>query len=225
MVKVFDGSYTQVEFASLDFVNSLEFDYRRGGAEEDHLAEPSWLPNFLARWDLAGAPAPTAAEQERLVALRALLRRLVDRLAAEQPVPADDIAELNGFLADAPLTRRLERADGGFALRQEPLARDWNWVLAEIAASFAEILTRHDLRRLRVCENAECRWAFYDASRSRTKRWCDDASCGNLHKVRRFRERRRAAKTTPAGVEAGEGEDGSGANEHAHGRARSDGAG
>lgn len=48
--------------------------------------------------------------------------------------------------------------------------------------------------RLKVCP--DCRWVFYDRTRSRTKVWCDmlagDAggrACGTIAKVRRFRER------------------------------------
>jgi hypothetical protein len=58
--------------------------------------------------------------------------------------------------------------------------------------------------RLKVCP--DCRWVFYDRTRSRTKVWCDmlagDAggrACGTIAKVRRFRERQAdaAAATAP----------------------------
>ncbi len=44
--------------------------------------------------------------------------------------------------------------------------------------------------RLKVCENSDCRWAFYDRSHSRRGAWCDMASCGNLIKNRNLRARR-----------------------------------
>jgi predicted RNA-binding Zn ribbon-like protein len=34
-----------------------------------------------------------------------------------------------------------------------------------------------------------CRLPFYDASKSRTRIWHDNATCGNRERVRRFRER------------------------------------
>ncbi|XEC93808.1 CGNR zinc finger domain-containing protein [Paenibacillus tarimensis] len=40
-----------------------------------------------------------------------------------------------------------------------------------------------------------CRWIYDDESRSRTRSRCDDKRCGNLIKVRRFRERRKAKGT------------------------------
>jgi predicted RNA-binding Zn ribbon-like protein len=65
-------------------------------------------------------------------------------------------------------------------------------VLSEIASSFVELLARGDSDRLKVCDNPECRFVFYDASKNRSRRWCAHTTCGNRHKVRRFRERQRA---------------------------------
>jgi len=47
--------------------------------------------------------------------------------------------------------------------------------------------------RLRLCGNPDCRWAFYDGSRSRQGAWCEMASCGNRLKNRNLRARRAQA--------------------------------
>jgi predicted RNA-binding Zn ribbon-like protein len=39
--------------------------------------------------------------------------------------------------------------------------------------------------RLKVCSRDSCRWAFFDASRNRSGRWCSMAGCGNIVKMRR----------------------------------------
>jgi predicted RNA-binding Zn ribbon-like protein len=41
-------------------------------------------------------------------------------------------------------------------------------------------------------ENDDCRWVFYDESKSQSLRWCASV-CSNLIRVRRFRERHRAS--------------------------------
>ena len=46
--------------------------------------------------------------------------------------------------------------------------------------------------RLKLCENPECRWAFYDASRNRSGSWCRMGLCGNRLKNRAYRERHRS---------------------------------
>jgi predicted RNA-binding Zn ribbon-like protein len=56
--------------------------------------------------------------------------------------------------------------------------------LAELDGSF---------RRLRECHDPECTTIFFDRSKNHTGKWCSMAGCGNRNKVRRFRERERAA--------------------------------
>ncbi len=36
-----------------------------------------------------------------------------------------------------------------------------------------------------------CGWVFYDRSKNRSRKWCEQATCANLMKVRRFRQRHR----------------------------------
>jgi predicted RNA-binding Zn ribbon-like protein len=51
-----------------------------------------------------------------------------------------------------------------------------------------------DPTRIKICANSDCGWVIYDQSRNRTRRWCDKTECGNVIKVRRHRQRKRAAK-------------------------------
>ena len=67
-------------------------------------------------------------------------------------------------------------------------------MLFGITESFAAFLAEGDPTRLKLCENRDCRWVFYDTTRSRTRRWCAD-TCGNLIKVREFRRRKTRKRT------------------------------
>jgi predicted RNA-binding Zn ribbon-like protein len=67
-----------------------------------------------------------------------------------------------------------------------PLRNDWQWVLGEVATSFAILLTQHDPSRIKQCENPDCRWIYYDESANQTRRWCED-TCANLMRVRKYR--------------------------------------
>jgi predicted RNA-binding Zn ribbon-like protein len=44
--------------------------------------------------------------------------------------------------------------------------------------------------RLKVCRNPDCRWAFADRSKNRSRAWCDMATCGSRSKMRAYRSRR-----------------------------------
>lgn len=173
----------------LDFLNSEWGDFR-GRWREDRLLQPAWLEEFLNRWNLQMADPVSPAVVDALVGLRTLMRRIVGSLPAGNP-SSDDLNALNAILLNAPSVRRLAWAGEKFELEIVPLARDWRWVMAEIAASFADLLVNHDSKRLKICENPNCRGIFYDESKSRTKRWCTNNKCANLWKVRRFRARKK----------------------------------
>ena len=53
--------------------------------------------------------------------------------------------------------------------------------------------TNGEWERLKLCENPECLWAFYDGSRNRSGSWCRMGQCGNRLKNRAYRERQRSA--------------------------------
>jgi predicted RNA-binding Zn ribbon-like protein len=169
-----------------DFINS-EFRDFRGRWTRDDLQQPDWLDRFLVRWSLQVDYALDATTITSLVALRTLLQRMTEALVEGQ-ITDDDQAALNVILRKVPLNRRLSKDNRGYQLEMVPLKRDWDWVQAEIAASFAHLVTSHDYRRLKICANANCRWVFYDESKSRSRLYCTPDKCANLLKVRRFRE-------------------------------------
>jgi len=44
--------------------------------------------------------------------------------------------------------------------------------------------------RFKCCALPTCGWAFYDSTRSRTKRWCSMRTCGSRHKSREHYKRK-----------------------------------
>jgi predicted RNA-binding Zn ribbon-like protein len=65
-----------------------------------------------------------------------------------------------------------------------------DWLLAAIARSGAEILVEGVKARIRRCANPSCELFFCDKSRTRRRRWCSMAICGNRQKVASFARRR-----------------------------------
>ncbi len=171
----------------LDFINS-EFRDFRGRWVRDDLQQPGWLEHFLVKWGLQVDRSPNAATITTLVALRTLLRTMIEALVEGQ-IADHDQAALNVVLLKMPLNRRLIKDTEGYRLEMVPLKRDWDWVQAEVAASFAHLLANQDPRRLKICANTNCRGVFYDESKSRTKLYCTSDKCANLLKARRFRAR------------------------------------
>ena len=170
----------------VDLANSEEWDTY--GERKDWLEDPSWLPFFLQHWGfLAPAGKPFPAGKFR--ALRSAVRLACEAIFAERKIPAEAFEGLNHAL-DLRGTQQMLQHSDGLRLQFVPSNAGWDWVLAQIALSFANLLAGGDKSRIKICLNQDCRWIFYDATKARTRRWCSDKVCGNRDRVRRARARR-----------------------------------
>ncbi|PYI53935.1 CGNR zinc finger domain-containing protein [Paenibacillus flagellatus] len=181
-----------------DFINSEWRDWRGSGRTEDRLDRPDWLERLLAEHGFDPARPPTEGDIAELKRLRAVLLGIVRRLAAGEVPDAADLGRLNAVMAGGPVVRSVGAADDGrYELRLSPAARDWPQLAAEIAASLVRTMAEGEPSRFRICDNPDCRWVYYDDTRNRSKKYCDDKMCGNLMKVRRFRARKKAGSGAP----------------------------
>lgn len=153
---------------------------------------------WLERQKLPAAGPASPDELRRLKQLRGWLWEEVQRLVQGKAPHAAFEEQLNGYLAKGPVIRQVVWPEAGAAGAAEIILQaehtDWEQVMAEIAASFAAALLEKEPSRFRICDNPDCLWVYYDDTRNRSKRYCDDKLCGNLMKVRRFRARKKAAE-------------------------------
>jgi predicted RNA-binding Zn ribbon-like protein len=168
----------------VDLVNSEEWD--GFGSFYDRLENPDWVASFLRHWHLP--PQPThAMPLAQLRDLRKLMRRAVASAATNKARPSPrDLNEINQALA-VPARQQLVKEQRSLRLQAVPERTGWDWVVAEIARGFTDWLLSEDAGRIKICQNDECRWLFYDATKARIKRWCSGKSCGNRMRVRRAR--------------------------------------
>ncbi|HZS05230.1 MAG TPA: ABATE domain-containing protein [Blastocatellia bacterium] len=129
----------------------------------------------------------------RAVALREAIYRVCIAGMKEEPPRSADIESLNRELAAARSHERLVAGDGQFVWEWADDRKALDRMLWPVADSAAEFLTAGDLTRLRECGGEDCGWLFEDTSRNRSRQWCDMQDCGNLAKVRRFRQRQQKA--------------------------------
>ena len=174
---------------SLDLINSEHFDYRGRRSPQDLLAHPAWLDAWAKHWQLAVTTPPDALALAALRALRALLRGMAESLAAQQPISDAQLEELNSFLALTPMQSQVQWVAGGVLLMSQPLQPGWMGVVTQVAAAWADLLSRTPFERVKVCANPACHWVFVDQSHNLSRRWCRQWACGNLMKVRQFRAR------------------------------------
>ena len=155
---------------------------------DDQLADERagpWLGQWLAE---AGAPTPDelAPPPAELLALREGLRQLAAvNCGAEADAAA--VADAEAVLRRAPLL--VDLAAGGEPRLTPTAATSGGLAIAVAATAYLAVRARGEWPRLKVCCSPDCRWAFVDTTRNRSRRWCAMAGCGNRAKNRAWRDR------------------------------------
>ncbi len=164
----------------IDFVNTAGF-----GPDREDLPTPAALVAWLDGQGLAPGARATRDEWEDARAVREALR---DLLSAHNEVEAD-VARAAAIL-DAAARRAglgVRFADGGARLESAAggVPGAVGRILAEVSAAMAE----GTWKRLKACRADDCRWAFLDTAKNRSRAWCSMQSCGNRAKVQAYRAR------------------------------------
>jgi predicted RNA-binding Zn ribbon-like protein len=182
-----DMTSVSPEVLFVDFVNSEWYDGR--GNLEDRLFDQQWRSEFLQYWKLGDPGTPSASTLRRLLELRHTLRFIVEEIRAGLSPSTTRLSSIAPHLP--PVSMRLDvvgRPPTAFWTSARP---SWTFVRAEIIRSCLAFMAGPARNRLGRCDNEGCRWAFVDTSRNRSRRWCDPVICGNVSKVRAYRERHR----------------------------------
>ena len=189
---------------SLDFTNST------GRGPEGPTTERIVDYRALLRWSREAGSLPSSwarsleeSGEARPHAARAVHRRALELREAvfevfhadlhDRVPPQPALDTINGELSNAMAHARLERGSEDYG---------WSWPetdeldapLWPIARAAAELLVSPDRALVKECACDDCLWIFLDRSRNHGRRWCDMKNCGNVSKVRRHRERKKAQK-------------------------------
>jgi predicted RNA-binding Zn ribbon-like protein len=132
-------------------------------------------------------------DQQDVSAVHAVRERFTEVFAARDDAAA--ACMLNEMIAGAGTTPRLTDHDGYdwhvhyFA----PGASLADHLAADGGMALAFLVVAGERKRLRRCDAPDCRHAFVDLSRNRSRRYCDSRTCGNRLHVAAYRARRREA--------------------------------
>lgn len=163
------------------FVNTIDIEQGT-----DDLTTPEALRRWLVdRGLMADNRRVHRGDLERALQVREGLRAL---LLANNGMPVDQVALIHlDEVADLSRIRLRFLADGSAQL--EPLRHGVIGALGTLLVIAHAAMGDGSWWRLKACPEVGCRWAFYDSSKSRTRRWCTMRECGNRVKARRFRAR------------------------------------
>ena len=143
----------------------------------------------------AAAASPRAAAQVwgRAIRFRETLFRVLNAKAEGGAVAREDLSNIEGEHARAAPFARLSRTGKGYRWSLDPSAAALDAAMQPLVESAVSLLTSAKIERLRRCGNSTCYWLFIDETKNHSRRWCEMASCGNVVKVRRHREKARSA--------------------------------
>jgi predicted RNA-binding Zn ribbon-like protein len=163
------------------FVNTAELEEGR-----DDLREPAGLAHWLAEHGLA--PARARATRDDADDARGVREALRELLRANNGVEVD--RERASATLDAAARRAglAVRFDSG-SIRLAPARGGIAGGVALVLAAVAETMADGSWQKLKACRADECRWAFVDHARNRSRQWCSMSVCGNRAKARAFRAR------------------------------------
>ncbi len=158
----------------------------------DELADVAALRAWLTGHDLldeAEAAELDGADLERITGFREAMRELL-RTNLGDPIPQWALDVLNAEAERAAL--RVDFGSTGCAGLVPTSRRAADRVLGRLLAGVAAADAEGTWKRLKVCADDTCAWAYYDVSRNASRSWCSMQVCGNKAKARRHRERARA---------------------------------
>jgi predicted RNA-binding Zn ribbon-like protein len=127
-------------------------------------------------------------------ALHAGLHEIFAALFHREAILRESVEPVNEVLRITEGHDELLQQNGAWGLEFVAREGGLDWLLAAVARSAAEIVAEGPSTRLRVCSNPSCGLFFYDTSRTRRRRWCSMARCGNRHKVAAFSRRHAASQ-------------------------------
>ena len=142
-------------------------------------------PEAMEQWLRAaflwvGSKHITTLNHQRILGVRHLLRQSV--------LHPNQTAELEKL--QSTLSFKMEFDECGTP-NLKPLGHDCDLVLGRLASIIYNSMVDGTWSRFKCCALESCGWAFYDSTRSRTKRWCSMRTCGSRYKARQYYKRKR----------------------------------
>ena len=164
-----------------DFVNSRDL---RPVAEA--FGTPQQLSDWLCERDLLeSGTRVTRRDLAEAIRVREALR---DVLSAKVGLDADldaALGEIDAAAGRAGLELRFDPT----CPRVEPTVGGVRGAIGRILVEVYDEMVDGIWERMKACKADDCRWAFLDTSKNKSRAWCSMESCGNRAKVNAYRQR------------------------------------
>ena len=192
------GVTLKMDILCLEFINSWwNINHR---LFKDPLTDQECMDDFCEKWNLPHVDVSNTENVDALLKLRSFLNGVGTELCKTKKVSDKNIDKLNQYLFSQKLHKELKLENGEYQLHTIPEQFNISWITYQIVLSFANLLTQYNTEKIKLCENPDCGWIFYDESKGTTRKWCDN-TCASLMKVRRFREAKKQAENKTTNIQ------------------------
>jgi predicted RNA-binding Zn ribbon-like protein len=186
---------------SVDFVNATPSNVKLSWERLIHFLEATQIVSAGRGAQLLALPQsdPHAAEALLVKAQRlsSAIRKAFAAVLHKQRIDREWIAPVNEILRITEGHDELAFENGEWKMEFNAREGGLDWLLAAVARSSAEIIAEGSRARLRLCANPRCGLFFCDKSRTRQRRWCSMAVCGNRSKVAAFTRKHASSRSAP----------------------------
>jgi len=169
----------------IDFANSVDHD-----EGTDDLTTGVELTRWLLARGLLERREPATAED---LALALRLRDALHEALVGNHDRTPDWTALEGVATELPLRLGGVLPTGrGIEPGLRPVRDGVPGAVSRILVAVNAAVADGSWPRVKICSADDCRWAYFDATKNRSRAWCE-WGCGNKAKTRNYRARRRAA--------------------------------
>jgi predicted RNA-binding Zn ribbon-like protein len=186
---------------SVDFVNAIQSSAELSWEHLIHFLESTSIVSAGRGAQLLGLPQSDPPAAEALLGkarrLGSALRKAFTAMLRKQKMAVEWIEPINEILRITEGHDELAGRDGIWKIEFVAREGGLDWLLAAVARSGSEIIAEGARARLRLCANPHCGLFFCDNSRTRRRRWCSMAICGNRSKVAAFARKHASTRNAP----------------------------
>jgi predicted RNA-binding Zn ribbon-like protein len=152
----------------------------------DSLEDSEGLVDWISEQTGEFLPPPDQDDHARVLSLRESLRAL---LRANNGIEAGE-GDLRPIREAAERSRYRTAISSAGQIELAPARSDLGGFEARLLLALERLQSHGAWPRLKACTDDGCQWAFFDATRNRSRTWCSMEECGNRAKTRRYRARR-----------------------------------
>ncbi|BEP29881.1 CGNR zinc finger domain-containing protein [Helicovermis profundi] len=175
-----------MKYLCIEFINTEWYNFHEMFKEP--LKDEKLILDFFNSWNIDFKKPLQNNQIEILLDLRDLLKKIIYSNCKNEKIDLNDFRLINNYMASYEFKKNIVFENGEYNIIEVLTNSYVNLVVYKIISSFFDLVSENKLSRINYCKNPDCNWLFYDESKNKTRKWCDN-TCASLMKVRKYRNK------------------------------------